>query len=116
MYVVGNFQISELCLQTFPCKHSFLNKGSWEIMNAVEIYSILKERCLSHPHFEYCKDVIRKWNNPTPEEIRQNEKIIETRRIAKIISENELNEINELNKIGKQFGASARLDKLKLKN
>lgn len=60
IYQVGNYQISRNCIQSYPCRHSFRasNSDEWKRLSAVEIYKILKAAGLSHPHFEYCKEII----------------------------------------------------------
>jgi hypothetical protein len=111
VYEVGDYEISSFCLQSFPCKHSFKKPNNeWRILNAVEIYEILKADGLSHPHFEYCKEVIRRRDNPTPEEIAERETREERVREAEI---KRREQENELNKIIDKYKASSRIEKLK---
>jgi hypothetical protein len=52
-YNVGKYEISNMCLQTYPCKHRVYNKetGVSSIKSGVAIYSMLKNEGLSHEHF-----------------------------------------------------------------
>lgn len=112
IYEVGNYQISKICLESFPCQHAFRSSSSdkWDYLNAVEIYKLLKSKGLSHPHFEYCKEVIIKRDNPTPEEIAERETREERIREEGIKRQQQE---NELNKIINKSKASSRIEKLK---
>lgn len=52
-YRVGKYIISDVCRQTYPCKHSFINTETNTnlYLSGDEIYNILKRDGLSHPHF-----------------------------------------------------------------
>jgi hypothetical protein len=52
-YEIGDFLISKLCYQSFPCEHDVVNKtnNSYQIMSAPNIYQLLKDHQLSHAHF-----------------------------------------------------------------
>lgn len=115
--VVGQFQISNRCLQTFPCQHSILIDGKWERLNATEIYTLLESNGLSHPHFNYCKEVIRKRTNPTCFEMMQNHiEQIKSEQRRKQQEQQYIDEQNKLKAIREQCSASVRLAKLKQAN
>lgn len=118
-YSVGNCQISNLCLQSFPCKHYFRESrhGTWQMLSATSIYKILDKKGLSDPHFEYCKQIIRRLEHPTAEEIEQDE--LEYAKSQKQMEEREIKEKKEkqeLDAIVNQYKASSHIDRLKLKN
>ncbi len=59
---IGDYKIGKLCYQSYPCQHMIKNSNSNEcqFLTAIEIYKILENEGLSHPHFNYCKSLIQK--------------------------------------------------------
>jgi hypothetical protein len=111
-FYVGDYKIGKLCYQSYPCHHTIVNLSTnkSEFLNAIEIYKILEKDSLSHPHFNYCKELIRQREYPTKEEIeikQMKEKEYEIQQKEKQIEYDIKNGINR---------ASSRLDALKLKN
>lgn len=60
-FFIGDYKISEMCLQSYPCKHGItkLSTNERKLLNGIEIYKILETDGLSHPHFDYCKELIK---------------------------------------------------------
>ena len=53
---IGNFEISNLCLQSHPCKHYVKNVETdkdFGLMTGDQIYLMLKEKGLNDFHFNY---------------------------------------------------------------
>jgi hypothetical protein len=52
-FIVGDYKISNICKETFPCQHHIvnMNTGTNSIMNGREINELLKKDNLSHEHF-----------------------------------------------------------------
>ena len=111
---VGKYEISTICLQTYPCKHTIrFENGETNIMSAPKIYTLLNAEGLSDKHFDYCAEYIRRRDFPTPEEIKQREE--ENFKIEESIKIRE-KQYNEQQKIVNQFKASSIIEKLKMKN
>lgn len=111
-YCVGDYEIGKLCYQSYPCKHSFkkCNSNECDILSAIEIFKILDEDGLSHPHFDYCQEIIRRHERPTKQEL--DEQML-GRKMMKEQMERDRREYERNNGIN---GASSRLDRLKNKN
>jgi len=108
---VGKFQISDLCLQTYPCKHYIIfENGDKAMMSGDKIYTLLTDNQLSDDHFHCYGEYIRKRDFPTPEEIQQRaERVIK----MKQYNEDRIKKQKEQEQIIQQYKASSRLDKLK---
>jgi hypothetical protein len=54
MISVNNYLISLGCMESYPCQHHVINvkTDTKEIMNAVQIFNLLKDNGTSHPHFD----------------------------------------------------------------
>lgn len=57
----GDFSISPICLESYPCRHNvyFKNTNEHRQMSGVEIYKMFKERIMldvCSPHFKYYKN------------------------------------------------------------
>lgn len=119
MWHVGHYKIQELCLQSFPCQHSIedLQTGKIRTLRGDDIFVMLRDSGLSHPHFEYCREIVRKQENPTAEEIAQQESD-EIAHINRTIRQNEEmdRKQRELDAIVNKSKASSRLEKLKTQN
>jgi hypothetical protein len=52
-YLIGEYKISKICLQSNPCQHKVLNTitNLRCTMSKPNICKILSEKKLSHPHF-----------------------------------------------------------------
>lgn len=114
-YNVGKYEISEFCLQTYPCKHHFTNteNGIASTMTGDKIFCILRDDGLSHPHFNSYAEFIRKRDNPTPEEIYEKE--THQKKMAEM-REQQRKKLEEMEKLTNTYKASSRLDKLKLQH
>ena len=111
--IIGNFEISDLCLQTYPCKHNVKNRITCEssLMYGDEIFILLKNIGKSHKHFDDYAEFIRKRDHPTLEEISEKEALIKT-----LYREQKERKIEKQEKITNQYKASSRLERLKAKN
>jgi hypothetical protein len=112
---VGKYQISNMCLQSYPCQHSIINTetGETKKMYGSAIYTLLKEDKLSDAHFDEYAEYIRRHEHPTVGELA------DKRHYEKTMQENNLahkKRKEEQDAITNQFKASSRLDKLKAKN
>jgi hypothetical protein len=111
---VGKYEISTICLQSYPCKHYIrFENGETMMMSGAKIYGLLNAEGLSDKHFDCYAEYIRRRDFPTPEEIKQREE--ENLKIEQSIKIRE-KECNEQQKIVNQFKASSRIEKLKMKN
>ncbi len=112
---VGKYQISNMCLQSYPCQHSIIHTetGETKQMYGSAIYTLLKEDGMSDAHFDRYAEYIRRHEHPTVGELaneRHNEQTMQENRLA------HKKRKEEQDKIINQFKASSRLDKLKAKN
>ena len=111
---VGKYQISNICLETYPCQH-FVKFKNGEITRLFshEIYRLFKSEGLSDSHIDGYAEYVRQCDNPTLEEItkREHEKI-------KIQQDSEKRKQAEVERqiIVNQSKASSRIDKLKSKH
>jgi hypothetical protein len=112
------YNISELCFESFPCKHYVTDTTTnvTNLMCATEIYTLLQKEDSSNPHFDYCAEYIRKRDFPTNQELEEQkihefvtEKILEKQRLDKIEQE-------KLNMHYKSFASSSYLERLKQKH
>jgi hypothetical protein len=73
---IGKYNISTMCLETFPCQHFVENTETGETyrINGGEIFKMLRDDGLSDNHFNMYKEHVRKQEFPTLEEIRSREK------------------------------------------
>ncbi len=114
-FTVGKYNISTICLSTYPCKHYVTNNETNEtfLYTGDRIYTLLKNDGLSHKHFDLYEEFIRKRDFPTPEEIVQKNKLKMEyeENLAKQKKEQE-----ERNQIINSTKASSRLDRLKTKH
>ncbi len=112
-YKTGNYNISELCLETYPCKHYVMDcdGGNCRLLKGDEIYRLLKKDGIQNdPHFKMYEEgySLKGYFNflragehmQTIAELREEQK----KRDDKILAENEI-----INK----FKASSRIEKLK---
>lgn len=64
---VGNYEISDLCFETFPCQHFIkLKNGNTELISGDEIYRIFKSEGLSDPHIDTYAEYVRQRDLPMP--------------------------------------------------
>lgn len=113
--LIGKYEVSRMCLTTYPCKHyvRYPETGEEKLLTATKIYTMLQNDGITDLHFNYCKEIIRKKDNPTPEEISQKE---EERRKMDEQREKRNKEQEELTKLTNTYKASSRLDRLKEKH
>lgn len=108
---VGTIEISNMCLQSYPCKHFILfNNGEEKIMSGDKIFTLLKENQLSDEHFCCYEEFIRKRDFPTFKEIYER---VKGEFKMKQYEKDRLKKHKEQQIILQQFKASSRLDKLK---
>lgn len=112
---IGKYEISDLCLLSYPCQHYIKNTETGESsrMSGANIFCMLRDDGLSDTHFNDYAEYIRKRDNPTPEEIAEKEtqnRINEERR------EQQKREKEEKERITNSYKASSRLERLKAKN
>ncbi len=118
MWEVGEFFISDSCDSTYPCEHYMTRlddpdfQANIKLYSALDIFKKLQAEGLSHEHFEYCREIIRKRENPTPEDLAENPADREER--EKQIAEHE-QRMKEYNLI-QRTKASSRLERLKAQN
>lgn len=57
MIKVGNYEIRNLCYQSYPCQHRVKNTETEEcgLWSGPSIYKLLKDHSTSHPHFNRYK-------------------------------------------------------------
>ena len=111
---VGKYKISNICLQTYPCKHYItFENGETEMMSGDEIYRLFKSEGLYDKHIDSYAEFVRQRDFPTPEEIKERE---DDRIRMQQITEKRAKEENERQQIVNQYKASSRLEKLKNKN
>lgn len=111
---VGKYQISNICLETYPCKHYIkFENGETKLLSAATIYRLFKSEGLYDKHIDSYAEWIRKQDFPTPEEIKQRE---DERLKINQQTEQRLKELAEQEKLTNLYKASSRLEKLKQKN
>lgn len=79
-------------------------------MNGEEIYIMLKKSGIFHEQFNHYGEIIRKRDNPTPEELAEKQEIIRKQQEKEEI---ERLDLEECQRIIDKYKASSRLDKLK---
>lgn len=112
----GDFKISNICYQTYPCKHHVTNEKlgiNDEIMSGTKIYELLKKHNCELGHFAKYQEFIRVRYFPTGAERKEKkERIIQQqKRIDK-----QHQEYLEKQLIINNTKASSRLEKLKERN
>lgn len=111
---IGKYEISNICLETYPCKHYIkFENGETELMSGDKIYRLFKSEGLTYHHIDSYAEWVRQHDFPSPEEIKKKED--DQLRIRQA-SEKRAKEQAEQQKIVNQYKASSRLDKLKNKN
>jgi hypothetical protein len=117
MWEVGEYMIDEGCFLTYPCKHYIKSKDDYgstlKLHLATDIFKKLQAKGLTHEHFEYCREIIRKQENPTPEEIAEAQAAEEERERKRVEQEQKWKEKQDLINRTK---ASSRLERLKAQN
>lgn len=119
MWTVGNYEIQEFCLESFPCQHSIkdLRTGKIWLYRADDIFVMLRKDGVSHPHFEYCREIIRKRENPTPKEIAEAQAAkVELERQIVEQEQKQKEKQKEIDDLINKTKASSRLERLKTKN
>lgn len=56
---IGNFEISNICLLSYPCKHHVedTRTGLTQLMNGPDIYNLIKQHGLTYDHFDRYSDI-----------------------------------------------------------
>jgi hypothetical protein len=109
-FFVGDYEITNLCLKTYPCQHSVRkNKNRWELLSGENIYIRLKTNGLKHEHFDKYEEFIRKRDDPVEQE---------KRRILNLMLEKQREKMGLMSKkeLVKKYKASSRLERLHKKN
>ncbi len=110
---VGNYKISNMCLESYPCKHSVCFKnGNTEIISGDVIYRWLKAEGLSDEHLDQYAKYVRKIHFPTLEEIKERKYKMKIEEAKKEYIEREKEREQQ---IVDQYKASSRIEKLKQK-
>ena len=106
--IVGDFQISCTCLQTFPCQHKIINKklNLNNTLTGDKIFLLLKEHGISDEHFNVYEEYIRRRDHPTEKEMLQT---IEKRKKREKLLEIQVQKYEK----GEINSATKRLEKLK---
>jgi hypothetical protein len=116
---IGNYYVSNICLETFPCQHYIKTSlfGKETHMFGDDIYRMCKNCGITDKHFEQYKEYISEIDNRTPLKIEEIKKQIEIRQ-TEMEKQNEefFKEGEELLKIVNKHKASSYLEKLKSKN
>lgn len=107
----GRFEISNVCLESYPCEHYVRFKtGGGVTMGGVEIHCLLKSSGLSDPHFDVFAEFV---NEDSPDDIeRRKTMLLEVEEYAK---QRQAKEETEQRMVVSQTKASSRLNKLKQK-
>lgn len=111
---IGKYEISNLCLQSFPCKHYIkLENGNVTLKSSDQIYRLFKSEGLTDPHIDKYAEWVRKCDFPTPEEILEDKNnFLKNQKESEIRTK----ERDEKQKIIEQYKASSQIDKLKKKH
>ena len=77
---VGKYEISNICLETYPCQHyvKFKN-GETKILFGDKIYRLFKSEGLTDPHIDSYAKWVREHDFPSLEEIIKCNKTSERR-------------------------------------
>lgn len=111
---IGKYEISNICLQSYPCKHYIKFKnGDTKLLSGDKIYRLFKSEGLSDLHIDEYAEWVRQCDFPSAEEIIKSKNDI--LRIQQA-SEKRAKETAEEQKIVNQYKASSRIDKLKNQN
>lgn len=116
---IGHYKIQEFCMESFPCQHCIEDTRTGKIfrLRGDEIFVMLRNDGFSHPHFEYCREIVRKKERPTAEEIAESirNEIEHNEQTRRQYEESERKQ-KELDAIINSSKASSRLEKLKKQN
>lgn len=109
-YQIGDYNVSRRCLETFPCRHRIVNVKTGEVylFGSAMFYETLKEKGLSHPHFDKYADFVKQ--QAEREQTIRNE----ARHIAEEMQEQRAKQAEE-NVIADKFKSFTYLEKLKSK-
>lgn len=125
---MGDYEIEQTCFNsTYPCKHWIKYKKRAKLMTGDKIYTLLKNKKMTHTHFEKYGEYIRKRDFPTPQEMEEQEQ--ERERLLKrqqelheLEQEQErkkqkwMREYEEKQAITNKYKASTMIEKLKAKH
>jgi hypothetical protein len=112
--VVGDYKISNTCLQSYPCKHYVqLKNGESKVMSGHDIYRMFASEGLHYPHIDNYAAFVRRADFPTPEELEEDRQQKITSELAYL---KQLKETEEKQKEIHMYKASSRIDKLKAAN
>ena len=69
---IGKYEISNTCLQTYPCKHMIkFQNGTSKLLCGGEIYRLFKSEGLNDSHIDKYSEFVRQQDFPTLEEIKK---------------------------------------------
>ena len=111
---VGPFEISNLCLETYPCQHYVrFQNGNTVRMGGADIHCLLKSNGLSDVHFDMYATYVKQRNSPDEIERQKTMQLSAeefAKQIAKVEAAKQLaKEEAELQTIVSQTKASSRL-------
>ncbi len=117
--VYGNYEIENMCYETYPCQHYVTNKQTGErtMMSGNDIFCLLRDNGFNCEHFDEYREYVRRIEHPTEEEMRENER--RKKRWEEAIKRQEQErkqEKIELERVTNKYKASSYLDKLKERN
>jgi hypothetical protein len=96
---IGNYEISNECLQCYPCKHSVkFDNGEVKLMYGDDIYRLFQSEGLRDPHINSYAEWVRQCDFPISEETQEQQ------------------QGDQQETMIHQYKASSRLKKLKSKN
>jgi len=124
-YSCGPYEISNMCLESMPCKHYVTNTSVMlandepclNLMNGLDIYRLYKSEGLTIPeHFQRYAELVRQQDFPTQDEINAAKQMKKDKdELIHKQNETHLKDIDLLED-NKRFASSSRLEKLKAKN
>lgn len=115
---IGQYEISDMCLQTFPCQHYVKkNNGSTTRMFGSDIYCMLLNEEIHDEHFDMYIQYIQKRDHPTQEDLAEREKQRLERQKEKEKSDLEEAQrqaiIDENRRLGAKYSSSSRISRLR---
>ena len=107
---IGEFYISNLCLETYPCKHYIkLKNGETKLMRGDDIYKLFHKNGIKDDHFDKYIEFIKN------EKQRKIDFTESAKQIKKEMNEKQKQRDKE-KAIIEQYKASSRIEKLKQQN
>ena len=115
------YHLSEICLQTYPCRHTITYINERKETNTISSANIVrlfqKENLPIPKHYQELIEYVRKQDHPTPEEINEKYTNKEKELRERIINlEKRKEEKDKLDHIINTTKASSRIERLKNKH